>query len=194
MYLLLAEQIEGCVHGKDRSISLETSTQEEAHWMLQHCSGPIQLHYRVNYDCKCGVEPWDPQFDPSEVTMLPWPPPPAFHRLKRDLADGTLVSGDSFYIRVNLNISSQSDNCTLTVSCDEVVHVLDTKYQGRADWLCARVDPFTGTDLAECGTIPSNSRYGREPQHLHFFLVSDFANAERKETGVRPQFCFGDSR
>lgn len=124
--------IEGRVRGESQSVALETSTQEEAHWMLQHCSGPIQLHYRANYD--------------------------SFHRLKRDLADGVLASGDSFHIRLNLNISSQSDNCTLTVGCDEVVHVLDTKYQGRCDWLCARVDPFTGTDLPERGTIPSYSR------------------------------------
>lgn len=83
-----------------------------------------------------------------------------------------LASGDSFHIRVNLNISSQSDNCTLTVGCDEVVHVLDTKYQGRCDWLCARVDPFTGTDLPERGTIPSYSRYGHGPrQPLRVFPV-----------------------
>lgn len=85
--------------------------------------------------------------------------PPAYRRLQRDLEDGTLASGDSFYIRVNLNISGQSDSCSLTVRCDEVVHVLDTRYQGRCEWMCARVDPFTGSDLLDRGTIPSNSRY-----------------------------------
>lgn len=83
----------------------------------------------------------------------------AYRRLQRDVADGTLVSGDSFYIRVNLNISGQSDSCSLSVHCDEVVHVLDTRHQGRCEWLCARVDPYTGSDLGERGTIPSNSRY-----------------------------------
>ncbi|XP_070703847.1 caspase recruitment domain-containing protein 11 isoform X2 [Pempheris klunzingeri] len=124
--------LEGCIRGENQSISLDTSTQEEAHWTLQHCSGPINLHYRANYD--------------------------SFRRLQRDLADGTLASGDSFYIRVNLNISSQSDSCSLSMRCDEVVHVLDTRHQGRSEWLCARVDPYTGSDLADCGTIPSNSR------------------------------------
>ncbi|KAM9393722.1 caspase recruitment domain-containing protein 11 isoform 2-T2 [Pholidichthys leucotaenia] len=124
--------LEGCIRGETQSISLDTSTQEEAHWMLQHCSGPVTLHYRANYD--------------------------AYRRLQRALTEGTLVSGDSFYIRINLNISEQSDSCSLSVHCDEVVHVLDTRYQGHCVWLCARVDPYTGLDLGESGTIPSNSR------------------------------------
>nr|XP_046271555.1 caspase recruitment domain-containing protein 11 [Scatophagus argus] len=124
--------LEGCIRGENQSISLDTSTQEEAHWTLQHCSGPVRLHYRVNYD--------------------------SFRRLQRDLSEGMLASGDSFYIRVNLNISSQSDSCSLSIRCDEVVHVLDTRHQGRCEWLCARVDPYTGSDLADRGTVPSNSR------------------------------------
>ncbi|KAG7239442.1 hypothetical protein INR49_028913 [Caranx melampygus] len=124
--------LEGCVREESQSVSLDTSTQEEAHWTLQHCSGLIRLHYRANYD--------------------------AYRRLQRDLADGTLASGDSFYIRVNLNISGQSDNCSLSVRCDEVVHVLDTRHQGRCEWLCCRVDPFTSNDQGERGTIPSYSR------------------------------------
>ncbi|XP_071402218.1 caspase recruitment domain-containing protein 11 isoform X1 [Centroberyx affinis] len=124
--------LEGCIRGESQSISLDTSTQEEAHWTLQNCSGPVQLHYRANYD--------------------------SYRRLQRDLADGSVASGDSFHIRVNLNISGQSDSCSLSVLCDEVVHVLDTRHQGRCEWLCSRVDPYTGSDLAERGTIPSNSR------------------------------------
>ncbi|KAM9843995.1 caspase recruitment domain-containing protein 11 [Aulostomus maculatus] len=124
--------LEGCIRGENQSISLDTSTQEEAHWTLQHCSGQVRLHYRANHD--------------------------AYRRLQREIVDGTLASGDSFYIRANLNISSQSDSCSLMVRCDEVVHVLDTRHQGRCEWLCARVDPYTSNDLAERGTIPNNSR------------------------------------
>ncbi|XP_029914774.1 caspase recruitment domain-containing protein 11 isoform X2 [Myripristis murdjan] len=124
--------VEGSIRGERQSISLDTSTQEEAHWTLQHCTGPLQLHYRANYD--------------------------SYHRLQNDMADGKVASGDSFYIRVNLNISGHSDSCSLSLLCDEVVHVLDTRHQGRCEWLCARVDPFTGSDLADCGTIPSYSR------------------------------------
>ncbi|XP_061892597.1 caspase recruitment domain-containing protein 11 isoform X4 [Entelurus aequoreus] len=124
--------LEGRVRGENQSISLETSTQEEAYWILQHCSGLIRLHYRANFD--------------------------AYRRLQRDLAEGTRVSGDSFYIRVNLNFCSQSDNCSLSVRCDEVMHVLDTRHQGLCMWLCARVDPYTCCDLQESGTLPCNSR------------------------------------
>ncbi|XP_041863384.1 caspase recruitment domain-containing protein 11 [Melanotaenia boesemani] len=124
--------LEGCIRGENQSAPLDTSTQEEAHWTLQHCSGPVKLHCRPSFD--------------------------SYRRLQRDLGDGKLVSGDSFYIRVNLNISEQSDSCSLSVHCDEVVHVLDTRYLGRCDWMCARVDPYTGSDLAERGTIPSSSR------------------------------------
>ncbi|KAK7939430.1 hypothetical protein WMY93_002756 [Mugilogobius chulae] len=123
--------LEGLIRGENQEATLDTSTQEDAHWTLQHCSGLIKLHYRSNYD--------------------------AYRRLQSHLADGTLASGDSFYIRVNLNISNQ-DNCSLNVRCDEVVHVLDTHYQNRCDWLCTRVDPYTGLDLTERGTIPCNSR------------------------------------
>ncbi|XP_068605496.1 caspase recruitment domain-containing protein 11 [Brachionichthys hirsutus] len=124
--------LEGCIRGENQSIPLDTSTQEEAYWTLQHCSGPVKLHYRSNID--------------------------SFRRLQRDLSEGVLTSGDSFYIRVNLNISSQSDSCSLSVRCDEVVHVLDTRPQGRSEWLCARVDPYTSSDLADHGTVPSNTR------------------------------------
>ncbi|XP_059204202.1 caspase recruitment domain-containing protein 11 [Centropristis striata] len=124
--------LEGDVRGENQSISLDTSTQEEAHWTLQHCSGPVKLHYRANFD--------------------------SYRRLLRELTEGPQVSGDSFYIRVNLNISGQSDSCSLSVHCDEVVHVLNTRHQGGCEWLCARIDPYSGTDLAERGTMPSNSR------------------------------------
>ncbi|XP_034151184.1 caspase recruitment domain-containing protein 11 isoform X2 [Esox lucius] len=124
--------LEGCIRGENQSVSLDTCTQEEAHWTLQHCSGPIQLHYRANFD--------------------------GYRRLQKDLSDHKVTSGDSFYIRINLNISSQADSCSLNVLCDEVVHVLNTMHQGKGEWLCSRVDPYSGTDLQERGTIPSYAR------------------------------------
>ncbi|KAJ8344906.1 hypothetical protein SKAU_G00290990 [Synaphobranchus kaupii] len=124
-------QLEGCIRGESQSILLDASTQEDAHWNLQRCTGQIRLHFRSNDE--------------------------GYRRLRRDLDEGSLVSGDSFYIRLNLNVSGQSDNCSLCIRCDEVVHVLDTRHQGKCEWLCARVDGFTSKDL-EKGTIPSFSR------------------------------------
>ncbi|XP_062341391.1 caspase recruitment domain-containing protein 11 isoform X3 [Osmerus eperlanus] len=124
--------LEGCIRGENQSISLDTCTKEEAHWTLQRCSGSMQLHYRVNYD--------------------------GYWQLQNDISEGTVVSGDSFYIRFNLNVSGQSEGCSLSVLCDEVLHVVDTMHQGHSEWLCARVDPYTGTDLPEGGTIPCYSR------------------------------------
>lgn len=82
--------------------------------------------------------------------------PPGYRKLQREMDEGSVVSGDSFYIRLNLNVGP-SDNCTLSARCDEVVHVLDTMYNGKHEWLCARVDGVTDKDL-ERGTIPSYSR------------------------------------
>ncbi|KAG9343004.1 hypothetical protein JZ751_015222 [Albula glossodonta] len=124
-------QLEGCIRGESQTIPLDTSTQEDAHWNLQRCTGQIRLHFRTNDE--------------------------GYKRLQRDLDEGTLVSGDSFYVRLNLNVSGQSDSCSLSLRCDEVVHVLDTRHLGKCEWLCARVDPFTSKDL-EKGTIPSFSR------------------------------------
>ena len=83
---------------------------------------------------------------------------PGYWQLQNDISEGTVVSGDSFYIRFNLNVSGQSEGCSLSMLCDEVVHVVDTMHQGHSEWLCARVDPYTGTDLPEGGTIPCYSR------------------------------------
>lgn len=90
--------------------------------------------------------------------LTPSLPAAGYRKLLSELEEGLITSGDSFHIRLNLNISSQLDCCSLSVKCDEIVHILDTMYQGRCEWLCARVDPFTDRDL-EMGTIPSYSRW-----------------------------------
>ncbi|KAM9209318.1 caspase recruitment domain-containing protein 11 [Dugong dugon] len=123
--------LEGCIRGERQSVPLETCTKEEARWTIQRCSGPITLHYKVNHE--------------------------GYRKLLKDMEEGLITSGDSFYIRLNLNISSQLDACSMSLKCDDVVHVRDTMYQDRHEWLCARVDPFTDHDL-DMGTIPSYSR------------------------------------
>uniref|UniRef100_A0A8V0Z729 Caspase recruitment domain-containing protein 11 n=1 Tax=Gallus gallus TaxID=9031 RepID=A0A8V0Z729_CHICK len=126
--------LEGCIKGENQSVPLDTCTKEEVHWTIQRCHGPVTLQYKSNHE--------------------------GYRKLLSELEDGLIASGDSFHIRLNLNISSQLDCCSLSVKCDEIVHILDTMYQGTCggcDWLCARVDPFTDKDL-ERGTIPSYSR------------------------------------
>uniref|UniRef100_A0A8C8Z147 Caspase recruitment domain-containing protein 11 n=1 Tax=Prolemur simus TaxID=1328070 RepID=A0A8C8Z147_PROSS len=123
--------LEGCIRGERQSVPLDTCTKEEAHWTIQRCSGPVTLHYKVNQE--------------------------GYRKLLKDMEEGLITSGDSFYIRLNLNISSQLDACTMSLKCDDVVHIRDTMYQDRHEWLCARVDLFTDQDL-DVGTIPSYSR------------------------------------
>uniref|UniRef100_A0A452FG47 Caspase recruitment domain-containing protein 11 n=1 Tax=Capra hircus TaxID=9925 RepID=A0A452FG47_CAPHI len=123
--------LEGCIRGERQSVPLEACTKEEAHWTIQRCSGPVTLHYKVNQE--------------------------GYRKLLKEMEEGLITSGDSFYIRLNLNISSQLDACSMSLKCDDVVHVCDTMYQDKHEWLCARVDPFTDHDL-DMGTIPSYSR------------------------------------
>ncbi|XP_038618905.1 caspase recruitment domain-containing protein 11 [Tachyglossus aculeatus] len=123
--------LEGCIKGEKQSVPLDTCTKEEAHWTIQRCNGPVTLHYKSNHE--------------------------GYRKLLKDIDEGLITSGDSFYIRLNLNISSQLDSCSMSVKCDEVVHVRDTMYQEKCEWLCARVDPFNDRDL-DTGTIPSYSR------------------------------------
>ncbi|CAK6446406.1 unnamed protein product [Pipistrellus nathusii] len=123
--------LEGCIKGERQSVPLESCTKEEAHWTIQRCSGPVTLHYKANQE--------------------------GYRKLLKDMEEGLVTSGDSFYVRLNLNVSSQLDACSLSLKCDDIVHVRDTMYQDRHEWLCARVDPFTDQDL-DLGTIPSYSR------------------------------------
>ncbi|KAG9462989.1 hypothetical protein GDO78_022658, partial [Eleutherodactylus coqui] len=123
--------LDGCIKGRKQSVPMEACTKEEAHWTIQRCKGPVTVHYKGNDE--------------------------GYRKLLKDLEEGKIRSGDSFFIRLNLNISNHLDSCTMSVQCDEIVHVLDTMNQGRYEWLCARMDPFTDRNL-EFGTIPSYSR------------------------------------
>ncbi|XP_044534748.1 caspase recruitment domain-containing protein 11 [Gracilinanus agilis] len=144
--------LEGCIKGEKQSVPLDTCTKEEAHWTIQRCNGPVTLHYKFNHE--------------------------GYRKLLKDMDDGLITSGDSFYIRLNLNISSQLDSCSMSVKCDEVVHVRDTMHQDKYEWLCARVDPFNNRDL-EMGTIPS---YSRAQQLLLVKLQRLMHRGNREET------------
>ncbi|XP_048870286.1 caspase recruitment domain-containing protein 11-like isoform X4 [Brienomyrus brachyistius] len=123
--------LEGCVQGNLQTVPLDTCTKEEAYWTLQRCVGQITLHFRSNYE--------------------------GYRKLLREMEEGSLMSGDSFYVRLNLDLSGLPDSCSTCVKCDEVLHVIDTMHQGRCEWLCARVHMFTNQDLEKV-TIPNYTR------------------------------------
>ncbi|XP_053326679.1 caspase recruitment domain-containing protein 11 [Spea bombifrons] len=123
--------LDGFIKGRKQCVPLDACTKEEAHWTIQRCKGHVTVHFKSNQE--------------------------GYRKLLRDLENGKIKSGDSFHIRLNLNISSQLDSCSLSLQCDDIVHVLDTMYHGRYEWFCAKVDPFTDRNL-EAGTIPSYNR------------------------------------
>uniref|UniRef100_A0A6J0TBB2 Caspase recruitment domain-containing protein 10 isoform X1 n=1 Tax=Pogona vitticeps TaxID=103695 RepID=A0A6J0TBB2_9SAUR len=112
-------------------LSLENCTREVAYLSLLH---------------------WD---DPSALLFLP--DMRGYQPLKDALDAGRKVPGDSFYVKANLNLLELTDPNALCVKCREVLHVTDTLHNGRLEWYCARVDPFTLKDLDE-GTVPNYSR------------------------------------
>ncbi|XP_018422292.1 PREDICTED: caspase recruitment domain-containing protein 11 [Nanorana parkeri] len=142
--------LDGCIKGKKQCVPMERCTKEEAHWAIQRCKGLVIVQYKLNNE--------------------------GYSKLTKDLEEGKVRSGDSFFIRLNLNISSHLDSCSLSVNCDDIVHVLDTMHQGRYEWLCARVDPFTVRNM-DIGTIPSYSR----AQQLFLVKLQRLMNRSKDE-------------
>ncbi|XP_051898917.1 caspase recruitment domain-containing protein 11-like isoform X2 [Pristis pectinata] len=131
--------------------TLQNCTGKDTFWTLRHCVLPDPL-----------------QLQPSK----------AYRTLQRALQVKEPLGGDSFYIRVNLNILGQVDSCSLQVKCDEILHVLDTNYHSGSEWLCARVDPVTMQDL-EQGTIPSCNRAHQLLMVKIHALIGNFQKNER---------------
>ncbi len=59
---------------------------------------------------------------------------------------------------VNLDLCHHSDPPCLRVCCDDVLHVTDTRYNGKYQWRCVRVDKHTGAPL-QAGAVPNYNRY-----------------------------------
>ncbi|XP_077195682.1 caspase recruitment domain-containing protein 10 isoform X2 [Paroedura picta] len=95
---------------------------------------------------------WD---DPSSLIFLP--DMKGYQPLKEALDAGKGIPGDSFYVRANLTLLDLVDPYALCVKCREILHVTDTLHNGKLEWYCARVDPFTLRDL-DRGTVPNYSR------------------------------------
>uniref|UniRef100_A0A3B3UZY2 Caspase recruitment domain family, member 14 n=1 Tax=Poecilia latipinna TaxID=48699 RepID=A0A3B3UZY2_9TELE len=124
---------------------LEDSTLEEATWALGQVTGFCQLSLRPRQN---------------------------YEALLQQLQNSTMSSGDSFYIRVNLSLPAGASG-TLAVSCNDILHVTNTRPAGTEDlWQASQVHPCQLLDL-HSGTVPnyyqkavrivSTGRQGRNP-------------------------------
>ncbi|XP_036943840.1 caspase recruitment domain-containing protein 10 isoform X1 [Acanthopagrus latus] len=113
------------------SVLLSQCTAEVAHFSLQWWTELSTLKHRSN--------------------------PEAYSKLCSQLSAPTFMGADSFYVRVNLNMEPHGDPPSLGVSCDDIVHVTDTRYNGKYHWHCSLVDPHTAKSL-QAGTMPNYNR------------------------------------
>ncbi|XP_054987836.1 caspase recruitment domain-containing protein 14 [Sorex araneus] len=122
---------------------LEETTLEQALRLLGRVAGFCRLSVRRNTD--------------------------GYKKLLQELEARAVTSGDSFYIRANLAIAEQAAGA-LPVRCNDILHVTDTVFQGRACWHATRVDPYS-TQGSERGTIPNYAG----AQRLLLALIQDLA-------------------
>ncbi|XP_028268715.1 caspase recruitment domain-containing protein 11 isoform X2 [Parambassis ranga] len=113
------------------SVLLSQCTAEVAHFSLQWWTEPSTLTHRSNLE--------------------------AYSKLCSQLSSPTSMGADSFYVRVNLNMEPHGDPPSLDVSCDDIIYVTDTRYNGKYQWRCSLVDPRTAKPR-QTGTMPNYNR------------------------------------
>ncbi|XP_078017215.1 caspase recruitment domain-containing protein 10 isoform X2 [Epinephelus lanceolatus] len=123
-------ELEGVLFGGG-SVLLGQCTAEVAHFSLQWWAEPSTLKHRSN--------------------------PEAYAKLCSQLSSPSFMGADSFYVRVNLNMEPHGDPPSLAVSCDDIVKVTDTRYNGKYHWHCSLVDPLTAKPQQR-GTMPNYNR------------------------------------
>ncbi|XP_049418010.1 caspase recruitment domain-containing protein 10 isoform X1 [Epinephelus fuscoguttatus] len=123
-------ELEGVLFGGG-SVLLGQCTAEVAHFSLQWWAEPSALKHRSN--------------------------PEAYAKLCSQLSSPSFMGADSFYVRVNLNMEPHGDPPSLAVSCDDIVNVTDTRYNGKYHWHCSLVDPLTAKPQQR-GTMPNYNR------------------------------------
>ncbi|KAK7929215.1 hypothetical protein WMY93_005610 [Mugilogobius chulae] len=110
---------------------LEDSTLEEAVWALGQVTGFCHLSLR--------------------------PRPDDYQALMQQLRSSEISSGDSFYVRVNMSLSSGCCG-TLPVFCNDIIHVTNTWPNGASDsWEASQVHPCQLLHL-QSGTVPNYFR------------------------------------
>ncbi|XP_036972222.1 caspase recruitment domain-containing protein 14 isoform X1 [Acanthopagrus latus] len=128
---------------------LEDSTLEEAMWALGQVTGICHLSLR-------------PRQDDYEALL---------HQLQSNVTS----SGDSFYVRVNMSVPA-SPNGTLAVSCNDILHVTNTRPAGTEDsWHASQVHPCQLLDL-QSGTVPNYYR----AQRLLIRAIEDMSFQKKK--------------
>lgn len=113
------------------NVLLSQCTAEVAHFSLQWWTEPSALKHQTN--------------------------PEAYAKLSTQLSLPTFMGADSFYVRVNLNIEPHGDPPSLCVSCDDILHITDTRYNEKYHWRCSLVDRNTAKPL-QMGTMPNYNR------------------------------------
>lgn len=113
------------------SVLLGQCTGEVAHFSLQWWTEPSSLKHQPN--------------------------PDAYSKLCSQLSSPTFLGADSFYVRVNLDLGSHGDSHCLKVHCDDIIHVTDTRYNGKYQWRCSLVEPRTAKPL-QAGAMPNYNR------------------------------------
>ncbi|XP_029357200.1 caspase recruitment domain-containing protein 14 [Echeneis naucrates] len=113
---------------------LEDSTLEEAIWALGQVTGLCHLSLRPKQD--------------------------DYEALLQQLQNSQISSGDSFYVRVNMSLPTGS-NGSLAVSCNDILHVTNTRPTGVEDsWHASQVHPCQLLDL-QSGIVPNYYRAQR---------------------------------
>ena len=145
------------------------------------CSGGLRFHHSntratqrvsplsqsrcANRDLKCSyktVIPYSQNLFPWNIAMFIHSCKlcflsSAYNELCSQISSPTFMGADSFYVRVNLSIEPLDDPPSLGVSCDDIIHVTDTRYNGKYHWRCSLVDPRTAKHL-QAGTMPNYNR------------------------------------
>ncbi|XP_066530084.1 caspase recruitment domain-containing protein 10 [Hoplias malabaricus] len=112
-------------------VNLSQCTGEVAHFSLQWWTEPDSLKHRNNEE--------------------------GYSRLNTELSSPSFTGADSFYVRVNLDLCPYGDPPCLRVSCNDILHVTDTRYNGKYQWRCTRLDTCSAKEL-QAGAVPNYSR------------------------------------
>ncbi|XP_049331750.1 caspase recruitment domain-containing protein 10-like [Astyanax mexicanus] len=112
-------------------VDLSQCTGEVAHFSLQWWTEPSSLKYKLNEE--------------------------GYSRLNSELSSPSFTGADSFYVRVNLDLCPHGDPPCLRLSCNDILHVTDTRYNGRYQWRCTRVDTHSARAL-QAGAVPNYNR------------------------------------